>query len=63
MIAQNRANSDGEMDMTERMRTEGRAAYRSPDLRHYGAMNELTAAGSGIQTEQVSGQGSPNRRP
>ena len=41
---------------------EMRRAYKGPKLTVYGSFSELTAAGSGFETETRPGRGSPNRR-
>ena len=43
--------------------TKGGKKYSAPKLIHYGNMIAMTAAGSGVNAELVSGQGSVNRHP
>jgi hypothetical protein len=58
-----RNNKSPSLDVTPSTQTAAKKSYTKPDLRGFGKVSSVTAAGSGVKTENRPNQGSAKKKP
>lgn len=56
-------NDDKRAAKDKALSSDSARVYEAPKLREFGHVSELTQAGTGLQTENMAGQGPTSKRP